>query len=251
MNEYVPFLSKSRFIKGMQCHKALWLQTHRPELKDEVGADRQAVFDAGHNVGGLAQKLFPDGVEVPFDGLSLSEQIEMTRQLVASGMSTIFEAAFSFDNVFFKADILHKTRNGWHLGEVKASTGAKEHFINDIAVQYHVITGCGVPVETASLILLDTSYVRTGQIEPEKLFTWVDVTMAVLQRQENIKGEIIRQRTMLRGDMPQITIGPNCTTPYNCDYMGHCWAHVPEDSVFRFADKGKPNCFKLYHKGIV
>lgn len=251
MNKCTPFLSKSRFIKGMQCHKALWLQTHRPELKDEVGEDRQAIFDAGHNVGGLAQQLFPDGVEVPFDGASLSEQIEMTKKLVASGTSTIFEAAFSYDNVFIKADILHRTSNGWHLGEVKASTDAKEHYINDIAVQYHVITGCGVPVEAASLVLIDTSYVRIGDIEPEKLFTWVDVTEEVLQRQEQIKAEIDRQRSMLKSDMPQIDIGPYCSNPYDCDYMGHCWAHVPEDSVFRFADKGKPDCFKLYHEGIV
>lgn len=251
MREYIPFLSKSRFIKGMQCHKALWLQAHRPELKDDVGEDRQAVFDAGHNVGGLAQQMFPDGIEVPFDGVSLSEQIEMTRRLIDSGTDTIFEAAFSYDNVFIKADILHRTSNGWHLGEVKASTDAKEHYINDIAVQYHVITGCGVPVETASLVLIDTSYVRVGNIEPEKLFMWVDVTEKVLSRQEQIKAEIVRQRSMLKSDMPQIDIGPYCSNPYDCDYIGHCWAHVPEDSVFRFADKGKPDCFKLYHEGIV
>lgn len=251
MNEYVPFLSKSRFIKGMQCHKALWLQTHRPELKDEIGEDRQAIFDAGHTVGSLAQQMFPDGVEVPFDGVSLSEQIEMTRNLVASGTSTIFEAAFSYDNVFIKADILNRTSNAWHLGEVKASTDAKEYYINDIAVQYHVITGCGVPVETASLVLINTSYVRVGDIEPEKLFTWVDVTEEVLLRQEQIKAEIVRQRSMLKSDMPQIGIGPYCSNPYDCDYMGHCWAHVSSPSIFDFADLGKPDGFKYYKQGII
>lgn len=129
MNQYIPFLSKSRFIKGIQCHKALWLQTHRPELKDAIGDDTQAIFDAGHNVGRLAQQMFPGGIEVPFDNVPLAEQIQMTRSLIDSGTETIFESAFSFDNVFIKADLLTKCATGWHLGEVKSSTEAKEHYM--------------------------------------------------------------------------------------------------------------------------
>ena len=32
------YLSKSLYIKGLQCHKALWLHKNRPELKDKVSA---------------------------------------------------------------------------------------------------------------------------------------------------------------------------------------------------------------------
>lgn len=28
-------LSKSRFIRGLQCHKSLWLSSHKPELSEE------------------------------------------------------------------------------------------------------------------------------------------------------------------------------------------------------------------------
>lgn len=238
MNNYTPFLSKSRFIKGMQCHKALWLQTHHPELKDDIGEDKQAVFDTGHEVGRLAQRMFPDGVEVPFDNLPLAEQIEMTRCLIDSGTDTIFEAAFSYDNVFIKADLLTKCAAGWHLGEVKASTHAKENYINDIAVQYYVVTSSGIRVEKASLVLATTRYVRNAEIEPEKFFVWIDVTEEVLRRQEAIRAEINLQRTMLKGDMPKIGIGQQCRKPYDCDFTGYCRAHAPENSVFDFADKG-------------
>ncbi len=30
-----PYLSKSRFLKGLQCHKALWLYCYKPELRAE------------------------------------------------------------------------------------------------------------------------------------------------------------------------------------------------------------------------
>jgi hypothetical protein len=85
---FTHFLSKSRFIRGLQCHKALWLQTHRPELQDEVSASQQAVFDAGTSVGILAQGLYPGGIEVPYEGLSYEEQLAMTREEIQKGTST-------------------------------------------------------------------------------------------------------------------------------------------------------------------
>jgi len=130
-----PILSKSRFIMGLQCHKALWLRTHLPELQDEVNVSQQAVFDAGTDVGIFAQDLYPGGVEVPFEGLSISEQLEMTRSEIAKKTKTIYEATFSFDNVLIKVDILHKGRKSWELYEVKGSSGVKEVYLDDIAVQ--------------------------------------------------------------------------------------------------------------------
>ena len=127
MSETIPsttfthFLSKSRFIRGLQCHKALWLQTHRPELQDEVSASQQAVFDAGTSVGILAQALYPGGIEVPYDGMTYEEQIAMTREEIQKGTSTLYEATFSYDGVFCKVDILHRGENGWELHEVKSS----------------------------------------------------------------------------------------------------------------------------------
>lgn len=233
---FIPFLSKSRFIKGMQCHKALWFQTHRPDLKLETPPEIQAIFDTGHEIGALAQQLFSGGVEVLFDGISLSDQIEQTRALIDSGAETIYEAAFSHNNIFCKADILHRTADGWKLGEVKSSTKAKDVYINDAAVQYHIITGCGIKVSNVGLVLIDTSYVRKGEIEPNKLFKWVDVTDEVLSRQENIVKEAAAQRTMLCGPEPVIDIGPHCSAPYECDYVHHCWEHIPSPSVFDFVD---------------
>jgi hypothetical protein len=248
---FTPFLSKSRFIKGMQCHKALWFQTHRPELKQEASASLQAIFDSGHEVGTLAQQLFPGGVEVPFDGVTLSDQVEQTRSLIASGIDTIYEAAFSHDNIFVKADILHRTVNGWKIGEVKSSTKAKEVYVNDAAVQYHVISGCGIPVSDIGLVLIDTGYVRHGDIDPQGLFKWVDVTEKVLSRQGAIVAEAKAQRTMLCGTEPAIDIGPHCSEPYECDFAKHCWQHIPSPSVFDFSDIGKPDAFELYRQGII
>jgi len=56
------YLSKSLFIRGLQCPKSLYLQKHSPELKDQVTEEAQSRFDVGYDVGDLAQQLFPSGV---------------------------------------------------------------------------------------------------------------------------------------------------------------------------------------------
>jgi hypothetical protein len=246
-----PYLSKSLFIRGLQCHKALWLHKYRPDLKDEVSPAQQAIFSAGTDVGILAQGLFPGGVEVPYEGLSPAEQLAMTREELAKGTTTIYEAAFSHDNVFVKVDILHRGKVGWELYEVKSSTGTKEVYLNDIALQYFVVTGTGLPVSKAALVHIDNSYVRQGTVDVPGLFTVVEVTDTVRQRQAEVVAELTAMRAMLYRDLPAIDIGPHCDDPYACPFTGHCWAHIPTPSVFDFADIGKPDAFDLYRRGIV
>ena len=57
------YLSKSTFIKGVQCEKALYLHKFNSELADQISQQQEAVFQAGTNIGILAQKLFPGGTD--------------------------------------------------------------------------------------------------------------------------------------------------------------------------------------------
>ena len=41
----------------LQCPKKLWLEKHRPELA-AISASQQALFDTGHAVGDIAQRLY-------------------------------------------------------------------------------------------------------------------------------------------------------------------------------------------------
>ena len=66
------YLSKTLFIKGLQCHKALYLQKFHPELKDDVSNAKEALFSSGRDVGVFAQQLFTGGVEIPYKNQTLS-----------------------------------------------------------------------------------------------------------------------------------------------------------------------------------
>jgi hypothetical protein len=244
------YLSKSLFIRGLQCHKSLYLHTYHPELKDEIPPSREALFASGSEAGIIAQGLFPGGLTIPYDPDSYERQVELTREAIEKGITTLYEASFQFENVFVKVDILHKEKDGWALYEVKSATSVKDVYIPDAAVQYYVVKGTGLPVSRVFLVHINNQYVREGDIEVEKLFAINDVTLEVRQIQDTIEGELDTQKTMLRGDIPHIDIGLYCSDPYDCDFIGHCWEHIPEGSVFSIrGSKALP--FTLYNRGII
>jgi len=243
------YLSKSLFIKGLQCHKLLYLQKNCPELKDEISDSQEAMFAGGSDVGILAWQLFPGGIEIPYEGLSHQEQLDMTQIKIKEGQKTIYEATFSHQGVFVKVDILHKGKKGWDIYEVKASTKVKDVHIEDVAVQYYVVSGTGLPVSRVYVVHINNKYVRKGDIEVNKLFTKEDLTEDVIEKQSPVKKEIKKQKHMLQGNEPDIAIGPHCDDPYTCDFHGHCWDHVPEDSVFDI--RGRIDSFSLYNEGYL
>jgi hypothetical protein len=249
-NGNTVYLSKSLFIRGLQCHKALYLHKYHPELKDEVSEEQEALFNTGYEVGNYAKQLFPGGIEIPYDGLTHSEQIEKTRAEIEKGTKTIYEAAFSHNGVFVKVDILHRGPEGWEIFEVKSSTGIKYVHLDDIAVQYYVLAGSGLSVSRAHLVHINNQYVRNGAIEPVKLFTIADVTPAAEEKQDFIGQSLLKMQTMLGRSIPDIGIGPYCKDPYPCDFRGHCRQDIPENSVFDLKRKGV-NQYELYHQGIV
>src|SRR6185437_14461911 len=109
-------VSKSRFLAGCQCLKRLYLQVHQPELADEADDADYAILEQGREVGLLARRLFPSGIEV--DGASgLDRAIRTTRELVANPeIPAVFEGAFLYQDVVVKTDILlRRKENVWRL----------------------------------------------------------------------------------------------------------------------------------------
>src|SRR6516225_4408774 len=93
-------ISKSKYMAGVQCLKRLYWQVHHPELAAEPDAADKAIIEQGREVGLLARRMFPEGVEVAPNGGGLDEAIRATRELVANReVPTIFEGAFERDGV--------------------------------------------------------------------------------------------------------------------------------------------------------
>lgn len=245
-----PGFSKSLYIRGLQCPKSLWFHKHQPELKDTIDAQQQAIFTTGNRVGELACERFPGGVLIPFEGLTVPQQIEQTRKAIAEGVNTIYEASFEYDGIFIKVDILHKGPNGWKVYEVKASTSAdKTVYLNDVSLQLYVLQNAGIDIESVYLMHIDSGYVRSGEIELNRLFKAKDLTAIATGNLQRVESDISAFRTMLKQGCPDIQIGGQCSSPYDCDFSGYCWKDVPKDSVFELSGKGIDK-FATYHSGV-
>jgi len=249
-----PYLSKTQFLRGLQCHKALWLLKNRPDLVPEPSEALLAIFDEGHEVGKLAQGLFPGGAEIEYTD-DREKMIGETGELIRSGARTIYEATFRFDNILVMADILHHGPSGWELYEVKSGTSVKEINIWDVAVQYFVITGAGVDITGASLVHIDNTYERRGELDIHQLFNIEDMTeevvARVVARKDSVRDEIEAMRRDLGPECPAVDIGLHCHDPYECDFILHCWSHIPETSVFDINRLGSRKKFDLYYRGMV
>ncbi len=210
-NKVKKGLSKSLFIKGLQCHKCLYLNKYHPELKDEITPQLQAIFDSGTEVGIFAQQLFPGGVEVPYEGLSYGEQLGKTKYLIKKGTKDIYEATFSHEGVFIKVDILHKGEDGWAIYEVKGSTKVKDVYYDDIALQYYVLNGCGLNMSKAFLVHINNEYVRHGDIDVDELFFIEDLTDEVIEKQNFVASEVLKMKEML-GGVSRISISVSTVT---------------------------------------
>ena len=99
-------LSKSTYIKGLQCHKALFLTKHFPEWRDKISAEQKALFNRGHKVGELAQQLFPKGKEIVVKKYDYAAAQLQTQQAIAAGITTLYEATFIYNGTLVMIDIL-------------------------------------------------------------------------------------------------------------------------------------------------
>ncbi len=226
-------LSKSKFCAGVQCLKRLYLQVHQPELAAEPGAAAEAIIEQGREVGMLARQMFPGGVEVG-DHRSLDEAIRATRELVANReVAAIFEGVFEHENVLVKVDILHRRRDGrWRLIEVKSTTDVRDHHLEDVAIQYRVLSRSGLDVASACLAHVNRSYLRNGSIDPRQFFKIRNLTRRVQRLQPKLTFQLRSEFTVLgMPKAPDVAPGRHCTNPITCEFFDHCNVPRPDDHI--------------------
>lgn len=245
-----PRLSKSRYISGLQCPKRLWYEANAYQQIPQFDEAAMARFDQGHEVGRLALRLFPGGVEIARDKRRWSTTAAATERALAARIP-LYEAAFVHEGGACRVDILVPVEGGaWDLLEVKSSTSVKEVHRADLAFQTWVVRGAGVPVRRACLVRLDSSYVRQGEIDPARLFALEDLTAEVEALVDLVPSEVGRQQKIAAlAAAPEVAIGPHCQSPNPCPLIPVCWKGVTTPNVLDLV-RGGAKAWELYHRGI-
>lgn len=226
----MPRLSKSRFQTGIQCQRALWMDTYERDLRDQVGESQQHVFDTGTAVGELARRRFPGGVLVEEDHTQSAQALQTTARLLENPPRALYEAALEHGGVFVRADILvHVEDDVWDLYEVKSGTKVKPENITDVAVQAWAIEGAGLRLRRLHLMHLDRSYIFPGgEYDLDSLFSAEDITAEARAFMPQVPGIVSDLLEMLSGPKPDMRIGKRCSTPYTCAYRGACHEFLPK-----------------------
>jgi len=246
-------LSKSTFIRGLQCEKSLYLYKKHYKLKDPTSPSLQAIFDQGNQIGVLAQSLFSGGVDAtPSSHFRMMESVIKTKEFLDNGESIIYEATFTYNEVLAALDVLVKDEEGWKAYEVKSSTSVSETYVKDAAIQYYTIVNSGIDLVDISIVHINNQYLLDGDLDINQLFTIESVKDQVLNYLPKIPNEVSRLKNVIEEDsMPKIDIGIHCLDPYDCDFKGACWKHIPEYSVFNISRLKTDKKFKLYNQGVI
>ncbi len=232
----IPLLSKSRFAAGLQCPKRLYLECYSPDLAEPLDISQQAVMDTGVAVGRLARQRFPGGRLIEEEYYQHAAAMTATTAAIADGfVPAIYEAAFTFDGVRVRVDVLSRNADGtFDLAEVKSSTTVKAEHVPDVAIQLYVLDGLGIAVRRACLLHIDNTYVYDGgSYDLERLFRLEDVSdQACAFVQMQIPNSLASMKEiLLREEPPEVEIGRQCANPYQCEFYRHCREGKPEHHI--------------------
>ncbi len=249
------YLSKSRVLAALQCPKSLYLKVNQPELQQ---LDMHLI-ETGHRVGEIARQVIggQNGVLVGHDQ-ELHKAVEQTAELVAAGDCPIYEATFIHEGVLVRVDLLIPSKDGWQLVEVKSSgkksfqssrTSSKhKNLIADCAIQTWVLNGCGVPLKSISLAMVDNDWVYPGNQAYAGLLNSIDVSDEVNGVLEQVPSWLVRARAALTNNEPKTKVGTHCSNPYKCGFWNQCW---PVNEEYPVTALGGPSLVgPLVNEGI-
>jgi hypothetical protein len=248
------FLSKSKYLLGLQCPKLLWVSINAKERLPEIDEAQQHIFDEGHVVGEYAKKLFPDGIDIPQD---YSTNLKASKELLGEELSKkvpLFEVGIEvpFENgkLYSRADILEPIKEGWNIIEVKSSTEVKNVNIQDVAFQKYVYERAGLKINKCYLLHINNEYIRKGALDIKKLFVKEDITKQVGEEIKLVPERVKGMFEIIDGKEPEIKIGSQCNSPHECGLKELCWKFLPDHNVFDLY-YGSKKAQKLLDEGIL
>lgn len=221
------YLSKSDFILGNYCLKALWLKKHKKELLADTS---DTWTSSGYDVQDLAQKLYPDGVEIDAKPWEVDKGAELTQKLTKKH-KVLFEAVVKLDNgAFCRIDIFEKAVRGWNLIEIKSTKDVNDTQLNDLAYQYYVFKNAGYTINRCYILHLNKGYIRKKRLNLKQLFVCDDVTAEIKARYNDVAEytDTLLKYQNKRSE-PKANISKLCQ---GCDFYDYCCADVPEYSIW-------------------
>ena len=218
-------LSKSKYIRGLQCDRALWLDVFNPRLA-RYTAEQMRRFDRGRDFEYAFKSTFPDGIDLSAE---LKRNVDAyparTAELLDKGDGVaLFEAGFLYDDVLVLADVVHQNADGTlDIYEVKSGTALSETYRRDAALQHYVISHCRS---------INKFCIVYNGADGANGFNVVDLTEELATQHDEIEKNIAVMKEILRHGEPDTPTGAHCLEPYACPYQHYCAQGTRQLSLF-------------------
>lgn len=235
-------LSKTDYIFYRECPKNVWYKIHKPDVYSqlELSEFEKSIMETGNEVELVARKLFPTGVLI--ERRDVKGQ-EATQDYIAKKQEVLFQPIFVKDNYLAAIDILkfESETDSYCVYEVKSTSSVDEkvHY-HDLAFQINLLRKCGLKINKAYLIHLNSEYVRSGELDIAQLFKITDVSKEVESVADGVATEMVEALKYISLDLE-----PNgfCCCIYkgrsrHCSTFQHANPEVPEYSVHDIARIG-------------
>lgn len=244
-------LDKHLFEAGQQCQKRLWLDYHEP-VETESPSTRRAMSEVGQQLLTLARSVFPKGVAVV--GKTIAKAAEATKEQIAAATPVLFGATFVADGIEVQSDILVLHKDGQvDLYEVKSGTKVKHRYVNDLALQVHVVEQCGLVVRAAFLLHVNPKYVHKegADFPPMQLLRSADITTKVRKQVEQVRVRLPHFRTAVADDaVLALPMGTYCSIPFPCPHLARCRKEGPALPLRELPELTRAQELELHKEGV-
>jgi hypothetical protein len=235
-------LSKSDYLLYLKHPAWLWLKKNEPRRLPKPDAALQAVFDAGYLFESYAEKLFPGGIKLNWEGYQQYLDLPMrTNEAILSGAKTIFQGRLVAGEITCIFDVIQFVgKNTVDLFEIKSSTEVRTYHEHDLAFQTVVLEDCGYTVRNIAVVHVNKEYVRQGEVKAEEITHVDDVTKHVKARLKPTRENIAEALEVAKAkEMPNpspAVCGLNCTNE---------WLDIYKD--LKGIKNGDGSIFDIYH----
>lgn len=230
-------ISKSDFLHYLNCPKSFWLRKREPNHYPKSG------FSA------FEQKLSRDGYEV-------ERCVRHYFQKKAAKVE--FQVSFTASSgAFARIDAIETHPGGANtLYEIKSSTSVKttqpDSHIKDACYQMICAELAGHKINRVILIHLNSSYVKKGEINPDELLSFSDITTAVREIEAVTKKEIDEASSFL--SLPDIN-REGCPCLYkpraqHCETFKVFNPRIPRHSIYDLPRLSADKRAKFVSEGI-
>ena len=224
-------LSKSKYIRGLQCDRALWLDVYNPRLAKYTREQMQR-FDRGREFEYVFKATFPHGIDISAE---LKRNVDAYPSLTAMHLdkeeeADLFEAGFLYDDVLVLADVVHKNQDGTlDIYEVKSGTALSETYKRDAALQHYVISHCR---SINKFCVVYNGANGSNGFNGADGFEVVGLTEELAAQHDEIASNIAAMKDILSHGEPATPTGLHCLEPYACPYQHYCAQRIRQMSLF-------------------